>query len=318
MLRFACILVAVRLMASEPCLPVAASSISPQELRERLPVFAGASDPALPLAAAPPPGQQLSVSAAELSVWARRAGIPSSGFSSLCVVRPAQQLLKSEVEAAVRLQLPGNITIDVAAFSSNPLPPGHAVFPLSGASRPSPLRPRDPVHWSGYWETIDGKQTPIWARVSAWKMRSAVRLKGPLPARTVLCAADLEQVSTPTSAIDPSPDEVISSYVGLILKGFLPERCLLDHRQVEKPPRVVRNAMVDVHVISGQLRLELAARAESDGWVGEFVTLLSPTGRKQFRAVVQPDGSALLVVGTHNAPLRERGEYNDGSLKISN
>lgn len=318
MLRLALMLVSIRLLASEPCLPVAGSTITPQELGRLVPAFANANDPALALAAAPPPGQQLFVTAAELAAWGHRSGVPGEGWAPVCVVRPARRLTRSDVEEAIRPQLGSASSFEVIAYSPNLLPPGHAVFPLPGASKPSPLRPRDPVQWSGYWETTDGKHLPIWARVSAWRMRTGVRLKGAAKPGTSLKTDDLEQVRVATSALDAAPDERIEEYVGQLLRRFLPEGYLLNHQQVETPPRVTRNTMIAVHVISGQLHLELAARAESDGWVGKPVALLAPSGRRQFQAVVQPDGSALLVVRTRTAPPVARAEENNGSPNASN
>lgn len=313
MLRLAFILAAIPLFAGESCLPVEASLVTPQDLAARLPAFAGVSDPALSLAPAPPPGQYRSVSASELAAWARRAGVSDSDLTPICLVRPAHRLLRSDVEAAVRPQLspagpvePAGVFIEIAACSADLLPSGHAVFPLATASKPSLLHPRAAFHWEGYWETSDGKHVPIWARVSAWRIRTAVRLKHAEKEKAALKPDDLEQVAVTASVFDVTPDESISSYAGQILKRFLPAGYVLDPRQVETPPRVARNSVIEVHVISGQLRLELAAIAESDGWVGDSVALVIPAGRRRFRAVIQPDGSALLVVNTKQVS-SERG-----------
>jgi flagella basal body P-ring formation protein FlgA len=305
MLRLALILVAIPVLAGESCLPVSSSRVTPRDLASRLPPFAEAADPALPLAPAPPPGQYRSVSASEMAAWARRSGVSGGTLTPVCLVRQAHRLLNSEIEAAIRPQLPaaalvepGKVFLEILSCSTDLLPPGHAVFPLASASKPSLLHPRAVFHWRGYWETDDASRVPIWARVSAWRIRTAVRLKCAGQERAAVRAEDLEQVTVTASVFDPAPDESISNYAAQILKRFLPAGSVLDPRQVETPPRVARNSIVDVHVVSGQLHLELTAKAESDGWVGDSVALLIPAGRRRFRAVVQPDGSALLVVNT--------------------
>ena len=313
MLRLVFIFVAVPLLASEACLSVEASRVTPRDLAVRLPAFAEADDPALPLAPAPPPGQYRSVSASEVAVWARRAAVSLDALTPVCLVRPAHRLLTSDVEAAVRAQLaaavlvePAAVFVEIAASSADLLPLGHAVFPLATASKPSLLHPRTAFHWAGYWETGEGRRVPIWARVSAWRIRAAVRLRRAGQERATLRPDDLEQVAMTASVFDPTPDETFSGYAGKILKRFLPAGSVLDSQQVEMPPRVVRNSMIDVHVVSGQLRLDLAARAESDAWVGDSVVLFIPAGRRRFRAVVQPDGSALLIVTTRQVAPQQR------------
>jgi hypothetical protein len=322
MLRLVFIVVAVPLLAAEACLSIEASRVTPRDLAVMLPAFAEADDPALPLAPAPPPGQYRSVSASEVAVWARRAVVSGGALTPVCLVRPAHRLLTSDVEAAVRAQLaaavlvepgavfvdPAAVFVDIAASSADLLPSGHAVFPLATASKPSLLHPRAAFHWAGYWETGEGRRVPIWARVSAWRIRAAVRLRRAGQERATLRPDDLEQVAMTASVFDPTPDEPISGYAGKILKRFLPAGSVLNSQQVEMLPRVVRNSMIEVHVVSGQLRLDLAARAESDGWVGDSVVLFVPSGRRRFRAVVQPDGSALLIVTTRQVAPERRAE----------
>lgn len=329
MLRLVLIFVAVPLLAGEACLSVEASHVTPRDLAVRLPAFAEADDAELPLAPAPPPGQYRSVSASEVAVWARRAAVSGGALTPVCLVRPAHRLLRSDVEAAVRAQLaaavlvdpvpvlvepagvfvdPAAVFVEIAASSADLLPSGQAVFPLATASKPSLLHPRAAFHWAGYWETGEGRRVPIWARVSAWRIRAAVRLRRAGQERATLRPDDLEQVAVAASVFDPTPGETVSGYAGKILKRFLPAGYVLDSQQVEMPPRVARNSMIDVHIVSGQLRLDLAARAESDGWVGDSVVLFIPPGRRRFRAVVQPDGSALLIVTTRQAAPQQRTE----------
>src|ERR1700733_2500733 len=302
MLRLVFIFAAVPLLAGDACLSVEASRVTPRDLAARLPAFGQADDPALPLAPAPPPGQYRSVSASEVAVWARRAAVSGDALTPVCLVRPAHRLLRSDVEAAVRTQLaaavvvdpaavlvePAAVFVEIAASSADLLPSGRAVFPLATASKPSLLHPRAAFHWAGYWETGEGRRVPIWARVSAWRIRAAVRLRRAGQERATLRPDDLEQVAVAASVFDPTPDETVSAYARKILKRFLPAGYVLDSQQVEMPPRVARNSMIDVHVVSGQLRLDLAARAESDGWVGDSVVLFIPAGRHRFRAVVPP------------------------------
>jgi hypothetical protein len=316
MLRFACLLFAIPLLADETCLSIEASHVTPRDLAPRLPGFATVTDPGLFLAPSPQAGQSRTVPVPELAAWARRVGVSSSVLAPLCLVRQARRLLKSDVEAAVRAQLPAAAGLEIFAYSTDLLPLGHGVFPLATASRPSLLHPQAAFRWDGYWEANDGKRVPIWARVSAWRIRAAIRLKSAGQERAILRADNLEQVAVTASVFDLAPDESISTYAGQILKRFLPMGYVLDPRQVEPPPCVARNSMVEVHVVSGQLHLDLVARAESDGWIGDSVALVIPAGRRRFRAVIQPDGSALLVVNTRQAPLR--AENSNGSARISN
>jgi flagella basal body P-ring formation protein FlgA len=295
MWRLTLILAGVPLLAGVGCLPISSNRITPRDLSTSLAFFSAASDPAVVLAPAPPPGQQLTVTAAEVSLWAHRAGITAGEISPICLVRQGHRLDKRDVEAAIRPQLPAAAILDVISYSGELLPIGHAAFPAAGA-KPNVLHPKAALQWRGYWEADDGSRVEIWARVSAWRVRNAVRLKGSRQEGAVLTPEEIERAEIITSAFDPAPDESISDYSGKIVRRFLPEGALLDARQVESAPVVTRNSIINVHVVSGQLRLELAAKAESDAWLGDSVDLTAAAGHRRFQALVQPDGSALLVV----------------------
>ncbi len=205
----------------------------------------------------------------------------------------------SEIETAMRAVLSqpcSQLRLEIVGHSREILPVGEAEFPLSGASKPSPLHPDAAVLWRGYWQTSDSRRIPIWALVRALCPRAVVRLRADVFGGTVLASSLLEQVSVLDSALRTDPPESLTQYEGKVLKHFAKAGSVISLKQITDPPLVRRNMMVGLEVISGTLHLRLKARAEADGRAGESIRFVIPAGHRQFRATILPDGSAILNV----------------------
>src|SRR5271170_626401 len=120
-----------------------------------------------------------------------------------------------EIESPIRAafdQPQSELRLEVTAHSREVLTAGEAQFPLSGASKPSPLHPESAVLWRGYWRALDGRSTPIWARVRALCERPVVRLRADVPGGTPLTSSVLEQVSILDSPFRTDPPEAPADY----------------------------------------------------------------------------------------------------------
>lgn len=222
---------------------------------------------------------------------------------------------EAEIERAIRVALgepKGELRLEITAHPREVLPAGEAEFPLSGASKPSPLHPETAILWRGYWRTPDGRSTPIWARVRALRPRPMVRLRVDVPGGAVLASSLLEQTSVLESALRAEPPEALSEYEGKVLRHFAKAGSIISPRQVMDPPVVWRHGMVRIDVNSGSLHLRLKARAETDGQAGESIRFMIPGGHRQFLATIQPDGSAVLNVAVDKPDHRAstQGESN--------
>ncbi len=208
-------------------------------------------------------------------------------------------MTESEIGTAMRATLNqprSQLRLEVVGHSREILPVGEAEFPLSGASKPSPMHPDTAVLWRGYWQTSDGRRIPVWARVRALCPRPIVRLRADVPGGTVLASSLLEQVSVLDSALRTDSPESLAQYEGKVLKHLAKAGSVLSLKQITDPPLVRRNMMVGLEVISGSLHLRLKARAEADGRAGESIRFVIPDGHRQFLATILPDGSAILNV----------------------
>jgi flagella basal body P-ring formation protein FlgA len=73
-------------------------------------------------------------------------------------------------------------------------------------------------------------------------------------------------------------------------------------------PEVTRGSTVTVEVINGATRLELKARAESAGHIGETVVLTNPSGLSRFQATVTGPGTVEIALSP--APRLDPQEKN--------
>src|SRR5208283_2132341 len=104
-------------------------------------------------------GRVASQNGASLPVAIQRATVQNMA-SPFAASREADAVVESEIEGAMQAALGQSksmLQLEITAHSRDVLPAGDAEFPLSGASKPSPLRPETPVLWRGYWRAQDGR-----------------------------------------------------------------------------------------------------------------------------------------------------------------
>jgi hypothetical protein len=232
---------------------------------------------------------------------------PEVTLAPVCVERERVTLTKKDVEQAIRSSLPGpDIKLIVERFSQNPLPGGRAVFPLVGARRPSPIHPDAPFLWQGRWVAIGHDANsdpvagiPIWASVRAYRVSRQVRLRTSAPAGSQLREEQLEMAVAIRSALEEDPNLPPEHYVGRVLKRFCSIGTPLNDQLTETVPVIRKDAVVPVEIVSGDLRLKLRARAETDGWSGQTIPFLIPAGHRRFRAQVQSSGTAVLGMSSN-------------------
>lgn len=310
-------------LSSAGCIVIHGDEVTARDLGISLPAFRVAQDPDLVLAPAPKPGMRKAIGPALLSEWLDRCfpanldspksanglgPLPSSTRTpSLCLERERTVLTREIVEQSLRetLLTGRDIVLIIEKFSPDALPAGHPSFPTSGAAKPSPIHPDAPFLWRGSWLSEHGPSIPIWASVRAYRFSPEVRLKTSLPAGSELTEGQLETEMAVHSAFDERSDEAPQRYVGKLLKRFCASGSVLNDRVTESVPVIRKDSEVLIEVVSGDLRLKLTAKAEEDGWSGQTIPFVTPTGHRKFRARVQPSGSAILAVGTTSGADRQ-------------
>lgn len=294
-------------LASSGCFVIHGSEIRVGDLAAAMGISSEVASPDTILAPAPRPGMRRTVNASLLNGWLDKSGLRERGSrevisqitlpSTLCVEQERTSLSASAIEESIRESLPQrNVVLIIVKYSQEVLPPGRVSFPVSGAARPSPVHPDAPFLWRGVWLSEQGAAIPVWVSVRAYRFLPEVRLRVSLPAGSMLNEAQLETATAVRSAFDEKEDDLPRKYAGKVLKRFCASGSALNDRVVEPVPVIRKDSVVPVQVVSGDLRLKLTARAETDGWSGQVIPFVIPAGHRKFRARVQPGGFAVLVM----------------------
>jgi flagella basal body P-ring formation protein FlgA len=248
--------------------------------------------PALEIAPAPAPGVVRVFHPAELHRLAMLYGLRSASESDICVARPVARLEPARLLEAMRREFPA-ARIELLEFSKQPAPDGPIEFPKTGL-RAGPITSAAGALWIGWVRYGGNRRFSIWARV-----RIAVRVERVLAltdlwpgqpitsAQVVLAARDEIPAAGPVAAaFAESLDEVTGKWPRQLIRAGEPiRRIWLD------PPKAVLNGeTVKVGVRNGGARLELEARAEGSGAVGEIIYVRNPNSHRRFRARVEGTG----------------------------
>jgi flagella basal body P-ring formation protein FlgA len=279
------------LLGAATCVAVEGSEILAKDVAKIDPAFA-AVNPDLPFSYAPVIGAQRIITPAELAHWALKAGIETKLADPACFERLAHNLSAADVRAAIeRAFLESNIVqIEILEICKCNVPAGRLDFTVEGAGAPPLGHPDVPVLWRGQIWPPSGSPYPVWARVRVLAKSTVVRLRQNLRSGETIRQEALEQLTITDSPVRlPKPDS-IANYAGKVINRDVRAGSYLDAGLIAPLPEVTRGSTVTVEVVNGATRLELKARAETAGHVGEIVTLTNPSGLKHFRATVIAPG----------------------------
>lgn len=285
------------LLGAATCVAVEGSEIVAKDVAKIDPAF-GAVNPDLPFSYAPVIGAQRIIPAAEIAHWAAKAGIESKTAGSGCFERPAHTLTSAAIRAAIKRTFPDSkiIQIDVLEICNCNVPAGRLDFTVEGASAPPMGHPDVPVLWRGQIWPDSGSPYPVWARVRVLAKSTVVRLRRDLHSGETIPQEALEQLTITDSPVRLRQPDSIASYTGKVINRNVRAGSYLDASLVSPLPEVTRGSTVMVEVVNGATRLQLKARAESAGHIGETVILTNPSGLGRFRATVTGPGTVQIAL----------------------
>jgi flagella basal body P-ring formation protein FlgA len=284
--------------SSSTCIPVDGEYILARHVVPRYQEFQ-TLDGDLTLSYAPIPGGRRTVSAAEISNWAASHSLKVSARESACFERTGIVLTADDYRNAIRGDLAadtGQVKIEILDFYSRVLPPGRLELPVAGAALPPDEHPETAFLWRGTLVSSSGPSYPVWARVRVTAMRSVVRVIRSLPSGAVLDPGDIRAAVEQCNPFRLPDSEAPTFYVGKSLVRSVRGGSALEIRMVQEPPVVRRGDKVRVAVLSGSARIEMEARADVPGNVGDSISFTNPSGAKRFNAVITGPGRAEIVV----------------------
>ena len=283
------------------CHGVEGDALLGRDLAAADPQFAGVPGDAR-LGYAPMPGSRRTLSAAELKRLGAGYGV-NGEFHDLCFEYPTRQLQSGEILEALRdgLKVDGS-DIQVTEFSLYAAPKGDIVFPLSGLSRPSPLRADEPVIWRGYVKYAGGRKFSIWAKVRLRVTETRVVATEDLAAVALPVAASQLRVETVTGFPSLQPfASTVAQIAGHRLRRAVRQGAPVSLDAVDAGSdgerAVNRGEAVEVEVDAGPAHLKFEGRAESGGVMGEIVTIRNAKSGKTFAARVVGKGKVEVVTG---------------------
>jgi flagella basal body P-ring formation protein FlgA len=285
------------LLSAATCVAVEGSEIVAKDVAKVDPAF-GTLNPDLPFSYAPVIGARRIISVAEMAHWAAKAGIEIKTVSPACFERPAHSLSAADIRAAIQRAFPKSniIQIDVLEVCKCNVPAGRLDFSVEGASTPPLGHPDVPVLWRGQIWPPSGSPYPVWARVRVLATSKLVRLRQNLRSRETISQEALEEVVITDSPVRLRQPDSAANYLGKVVNRNARVGTYLDPNIVAPLPEVTPGSTVTVEVINGATRLELRARAESAGHIGETVILTNPSGLSRFRATVTGPGTVQIAL----------------------
>jgi flagella basal body P-ring formation protein FlgA len=300
MVKSLLLLLAVGASLQATCVAVEGDRIAGRDLARIDPVFSALS-PDLYFSYAPPVGKQRLVSAAELVGWASANGLTFRTQTPVCFERTAYVLTAGDAAEKIYQTfgqtLPG-VKVDIVEVCKCSLPPGTLEFPLTSAAPPPLGHPETPVMWRGQLISSGGMHYPIWVRARVLAQMVLVRAKDDIRAQQLIEANQVETVLVTESPLRFAGKQSAATYVGKLAARSLPEGSYLDPRSVRMPSDVMRGEVVKVDVIDGATHLQLQARAETAGNIGERITLINPSGFRRFQATISGPGHARITLSS--------------------
>lgn len=280
------------------CVAIEGDQILGRDLANAAPAFSSLN-PDLYFSYAPAVGKQRTISRPELANWALSNGIQYAAHGPLCFERSAYNLTGADAAAKIRQAFgprAEQVQVDVLDVCKCNLPPGKLEFSLRGVTAPPVGHPETPVLWRGQLVSKSGMPYPVWARVRVLSNITLVRAKENIRSQQIIQANQIEQVSATESPIRFPGAQDALTYIGKLATRSIPEGSYLDPQFIRVPPAVARGAVVRVDVIDGSTRLQLEARAETAGNMGDRITLTNPSGMRRFQATVSGPGHVQIIL----------------------
>jgi flagella basal body P-ring formation protein FlgA len=282
-------------MAHGDCISVSADRIVATDLAKTFPLLASV-DPSAVFGYSPNPGGRRILEAHQITRFARRYGLPIDGsFHDICVERHAKPISREELTHALQEALGSvSVRLEVLDFSSQPFPPGKLIFSRNGLSKPPESAPESSVLWRGKLVYGGGRSFAVWARVRVTQECTWFVATESIPGGTTIRPEHVEQIF---GWRFPFPGDSIRSLDGII--GKTTRRSILIGRRftpevLAEPLDVARGETIQVVVREGEAELSFRAIAQTSGRRGDAILLRNPSNGRNFRAVVEKKGHAVV------------------------
>ena len=280
--------------APDACLPVEHDTITARDLAAVLPVFARLA-PDTPIGAAPGPGVRRVFRSLELLSIARHHALPLDTAEDLCFELPLHPLERASVLAAMQAALPFPETrVEIVETSLYPVPRGRIEFRREDLVPPALPDAAIPVTWRGNVVYGANQRFAIWAHVLVTARLTRLVAAGPIR-RGSLIAAD--QIHIESSRGFPLSNDLATSpgqVVGRVAIRAIDSGAEIRLSSVDRPQDVKRGDTVTIEVRSGAAHLSLIAKAESNGRVGDIISVRNLRSNKIFQARVEGQDKAFV------------------------
>ena len=280
--------------APNACLPVEHDPITARDFAAALPVFARLA-PDTPIAAAPAPGVRRVFRSLELLAIARHHALPLDTAEDLCFELPLQPLDRAHVLEAMQASLPFPEThIEIVETSLYPVPSGRIEFRREDLVPPALPDAATPVTWRGNVVYGANQRFAIWAHVLITARLARLVAAEPIRRGTVIAPSQVRAEST--RAFPLSNDLVTSpgQVVGRVAIRAIDPGAEIRLSSVDRPQDVKRGDTVTIEVRSGAAHLSLIAKSESNGRVGDTISVRNLRSNKIFQARVDGQDKAFV------------------------
>jgi flagella basal body P-ring formation protein FlgA len=297
-------ILAIAALAQNPsCLPVEADQIRGSDLARAIPAFKRIP-PNTPLAPTPGPGGTRVFTAAELQSVAARFSVSADPAPDLCFQMLTGPLDRERVLEAmqVSLQTPG-VQIELLEVSSEKVPRGRIEFPREGLGAPALPDRKSPVLWRGSVVYGVGRQRfAVWGRVNVTAPVSRFVATESLKAGVAIQTNQLRRETIESfPVLQPASDKLALEPEQIV--GKLPLRTIAAGAEIRMdnlalPIDVHRGDRVRVEVRIGAAHIALNGRAESNGRIGDMISVRNPDSSKMFRARVESKDQVIVELAT--------------------
>jgi flagella basal body P-ring formation protein FlgA len=284
-------------LARAGCLAVSSGQITVRDLRDAVP-FLQELDPDTPLGFSPLPGTQRILSARELTLLAQRHGLTlvlGGPMPGVCVERLVRPISREDMQAALVAALnTANAELELIEFSEQPAPLGRLEFRRAGLNKPTLEAPNSPVVWRGRLVYDGQRSVMVWAKVKLSVDRVVVVAAQDIALGAVIGAEQIKEVHErqfPFVETSPASRE---SIIGKIARRTIPAGQGFALNALDEPRDISKGDKVHVSVIDGSATLSLDTIAQSSGKKGESILVHNPSTGKNFRAVVEEKGKAIM------------------------
>jgi flagella basal body P-ring formation protein FlgA len=279
------------------CVRVSADKVVTGDLVDSVPLLRELP-PETPVGYAPLPGTVRVVSGRELTLIALRQGVILSDPPDVCIARALRVITQAEMQAALEAALGiRDAKLDLEEFSSQPLPPGRLEFQHSTLSQPPLVAPDSPVIWRGRLVYDEHHSAAVWAKVRITVDRSIFVAAQDIAAGATIRDDEIKAATVSEFPFSAPPLDSHAEIAGKVARHSIRAGQRITAAALEEPKDVVRGDIVQVRVVDGPATLSFDGIAASSGKKGDTILVHNSASGRNFRAVVEEKGKALVRPG---------------------